>query len=136
MFLQIDHRLDDWINKEGCLYMSCLFLLNKVYGLKLSTAKINIYLQQLKEAGAFTEDMDLIWDKFFSFFGYPVEVAFRSATYKPKSNEYSIMKWYNPRTKLSHFVVGTGKHVYYDPEGLSVTCAEGEPTESRIITFK
>ncbi len=69
------------------------------------------------------------------FFGHPIEISFKSATYKPKENEYSIMKWHNERTGFSHFVVGTGKHIYFDPLGESITCKEGVPQESRIIRF-
>ena len=136
MILQTDKRLNsDFLYHEGCCIFSCLFILNKKFGLKLSPSKINIYVKQLKEAGGIDGNGNVVWQEFFAFFGCPIEIEFKSGTYKPKKDEYSIMKWHNERTNFSHFVVGTGKHVYFDPLGESVTCAEGKPIESRIIRF-
>ncbi len=41
MILQTDSRLNSkFLHDEGCCIFSCLYILNKKYGLKLSPAKI------------------------------------------------------------------------------------------------
>lgn len=139
MILQTDPQFGDkenWIHKYGCLYLCCLFILNQKKGLRVSIAKIKIYLEQLKEANAFNKDMDLLWIEFFKFFGEDISIKFESPTYKLKKGELSIMKYFNEKTDLSHFVVGVGNVVCYDPMGDSKTVSQGKPIESRIIKFK
>lgn len=140
MILQTDSRfgidrVGDFINKYGCLYMCCLFLLNQKKELKLNIAKIRIFFEQLEEAGGFDTDGNLLWVPFFKFFGYNINIKFESATYKLKKNELCIQKYYNEKTGHSHFVVGVGNVVCYDPISNSRTVKEGKCIESRIIKF-
>ncbi len=136
MIRQDDPRLEknEWIYKYGCAYFSVLYYLNKFKNTKMSIPKIEIYLSQLKEAECFTEDMDIIWDKAFAFFGMNVSVkVVDDPKYKLKKGEFAIAKFHNPATGHSHFVPCHNGIVLFDSLGQSITCRDGAIESYRIF---
>ena len=50
---------------------------------------------------------------------------------------YSVCAWYNPRTRYTHFVVGTSRPVNFDPiAGGSITVREGAPKNDGLRVFQ
>ena len=133
MILQTDSRLKEWTNKYGCAVMCIFFLVNKKTGLELSPEIIESYIDSGDHC--FTSDRDVYWDKFFNHLGCNVSVKKAGRAESPENGTFEINQWYNPRTKHSHFVVGYGEIVCYDPLGESVTCREGYLKDKRIIKF-
>ena len=133
MILQTDRRLLPWTNEYGCAVMSILFLVNKKTGLELSPEIIESYIESGEHC--FTSDKDVYWTKFFRHLGCKVSVKKASRNDPHQDGTFEINKWYNPRTGHSHFVVGYGEIVCYDPLGESVTCREGYLKDKRVVRF-
>lgn len=135
MIRQDDERFtSEWIKEKGCALMSVLYYVNKFKNVKMAPNKIEIYFEQMKDGGCFTDNLDIIWYKAFAFFGIDVRVIVKNdSKYKLKKNEYAIAEWYNERTGLYHFTPVEGSVCLYDPLGLSKTVAEGYVKSLRII---
>lgn len=144
MIFQDDERLnkikikgleEDWIREKGCAFMSLINLLATYHGLKVSPAKIIIWLYQMIEAGCFTESMDIIWAKAMMFFGFNYHVDIKPASYKIKKNEIAIACWFNEATGLKHFttVTPSGKEAKYDPLRISNTVKNGKIQSYRVF---
>jgi len=137
MIRQDDERIkSEWINKYGCAFISVLYYVNKFTNLSLSPAKIEIYFEQMKQAGCFTEDLDIIWEKAFEFFDMKVAVTFKDDKYKLKKHEFAIAKWYNEKTNLSHFCPTENNVCLFDSLGDSVTVKEGCVESYRVFKRK
>lgn len=137
MIRQDDKRIsNEWIIKYGCAFISVLYYVNKFINLSLSPAKIEIYFEQMKQAGCFTEDLDIIWHKAFEFFEIPVTVNVKDDKYKLKKNEFAIAKWFNEKTNLSHFCPTENNTCLFDPLGESKTVSEGIVESYRVFKRK
>jgi hypothetical protein len=134
MILQTDKRFKNkFIPKDGCATMCVFFIVNKLTNYPFSPKEIDKLVKIFKKKGIYTKDMDIYWQKAFSYFGIKTSYKKTDATYFSEDNEYEITAYYNKRTKYTHFVVTKGEVVVYDPIGLSVTVAEGYQESKRII---
>ena len=130
---------DDRINilKEdytSTLFMCILYLLNQESGLKLNTAKIDIYYQQLRNSNAFAEDGELIIEKVFEFFNTNIApIKYESPTYKLKKNEHSIVIYSDDSNEKIQCVFGVNNIVCYNPLGKTL---KGKMSEAIVIRFK
>jgi len=135
MILQNDTRIkNEWVHEYGCAIMSIFFIVNQKTGKHFSPAKIDIYIEQMKQANCFTEDMLVYWERAFQFMGIPAKyLGKKEPKYKLKKGEFSIAQYHNPATGHTHFVVGEKEVISFDPLGQSITCRDGELVAYRVF---
>jgi hypothetical protein len=130
-----------WIEKYGCAFVSVLFFVNKYRNIKLSPVKITIYLEQMKSAGCFDDNMNIIWVKAFKFFDIDVSVAVKDdPKYKLKRNEFAVAKWSYTNEKTgrtyNHFCPTYNGVCLFDPLGTSNCVEKGNVESYRVFKRK
>lgn len=108
---QNDPALNIKIFHYGCGILSGCYLTGKDWNAK----DVNNLYYKLLNAKAIDADCTITWAPFAKAMGMTF-IKFADADYVCASDEIEIQQWYNPNTKLKHFVVGNGKKdVLYDP---------------------
>ena len=133
---QVDDALNP-IKTWGCYFISLANLagivLNKEFSAKeiLDSWAKNYYVDHDIDQ----ESTILNPDKVMEDFGViSVFVGKKPADYQCKSDEYEILKYFNPKTGTGHFVLGDGKgKCLFDPYPNSATVRDGYLDSKRIF---
>jgi hypothetical protein len=134
---QTDPKLNMWIKKYGCLFMSLAYASGKEYG----ASQLNLIWDTCVAKGWITGDLNhdgdlddaneaIIVDHDAVAKALGAKLAYTNKHYPPETpipyGYYAVGQFYNPRTKFKHFVViDREKKVVYDPIPDSVTVREG-----------
>lgn len=114
------HAASTWVKEKACAVFSILYWVNRYKNTSFSPSTIELYIQWMKEAGCFTDDMDVYWLRAFAFFGMHVIMVDAES-----DADFSIYNWYNKRTGFFHFTPGKEDICLNDSLGFSVTVHEG-----------
>ena len=137
MIYQTDTEFEPDIQHFGCYFLSLIFQLDRLFGLKIMDHKIieSIYNHEKADqdmaAEAFIQNPQDLCD-----FIAPGKVHFvgkSAADYACAPGEFAIQCWYNPTTEFHHFVAEVDGAVGYDSiQGGSKTVREGALDSKRI----
>jgi len=149
MIYQTDPAMDPRIQHYGCYFMSLAFYREKYMGHTWGAKELNALWQDAIDEGAISGDLNHDGDfddaaqldivhpnALCELLGLPLRYI--DGHFKPDapeaSGKYSIAAWYNPNTKFTHFVVGSGTGiVLFDPiGGGSRTVREGHVESLRL----
>ena len=150
MILQIDKRMTEPdIVKYGCHYMSELFLINRCGNVEISIgiiiAKFHQLSTQLASYQPTVEKPTYVIgpqcamnnpDDIVTEFGlkYRKPCRFEGPEYQCTPEEQELLQFERPH--WWHWVAGEGKgNVAYDPEGYSLTVAQGRLVRKKIFTI-
>ena len=145
MILQTDSGLNENINKYGCYFMSLLFLVNKLTGMELSTARINkIYKLCVTQGWMSYKCYIIAPEKILGWAGVNADIVMMNGTHKlppayvPAPDEHEILLFQVDGSNYGHFVVGPydGERVGYDPWGMSDSVRLGKVKSKRVFKVK
>lgn len=154
MILQIDGRfsVEPEIQKYGCHYLAQLFVMNRRCNIELSTDRILDMYHVLKGRAASYQPPDrptgdplmVIGDRaeqnnpddIITYFDltYSRTARFEDLNYICTPDEQELIQYARPN--WWHWVAGDGRgNVAYDPEGYSITVAQGHPVRKKIFSI-
>ena len=110
-----DQRIEKW----GCAIMSVLFWIEQL-DRKACFPPVIIpqMIRDMERFGCFLDnELTVIWDKCFKYFGWTVSVKKESPVYACKDGEFEILELSKPGH--THFLPGDGQgHYTWDPLGM------------------
>ena len=152
MIYQTDRRLNPEIRKYGCAFMSLAYYRDRYIGVPWHASQLNMAWETAKDNGVISGDLNLdgdtddegeceivSWTRLCHVLGLPLRnVEGHHPIDSPLAEGcYTVCAWYNPRTRFTHFVVGTERPVQFDPiGGGSVTVREGAPKADGLRIFQ
>lgn len=141
---QDDERLRREIQDGWCYVFDHLFFVNKFLNFPFSAELINNELFYTLQHHKWVQDNGTVLrpEDVFGYFGLKTKIKWdsRYAHKRPAGedcdeNQFEILEYYNPNTKLGHFVCGNGHGIVtYDSLGESVTVRDGYLKSKRIFT--
>lgn len=148
MIYQTDRRLDANMNAIACAFDCVAYFRERYQHRPWSAYALQSAWNGAVGSGIISPDKnndgDLLdqgegeiqdWQMLAEFLGCKLQFLGKFAPDAPeRDGNFVIARWYNPRTKFRHFVVGDLKPVEWDPiQGGSVTVREGYVDSLRIF---
>lgn len=144
MIRQDDERLRREIRDGWCYVFDHFLFVNKFLNFPFSAELINDELFYALQKHGWVADDGTVYrpEDVFEYFGLKVKIKWderfhhkRPPTEHCNGRQFEILEWYNPSTRLGHFVCGNGHGVVtWDSLGESNTVRHGFLKSKRIFT--
>jgi len=134
MILQTSPDLTPEINKNGCYFMSLLFLATQKTGKSFNPTEIENLKKQAIEIGYMREDCFVFNpDGILLLAGLSTKYTGIHEAPERNANSNELEVLYFRYKQYGHFVAGVNGHVAFDPMGISNAVKLGELKSKRIF---